>query len=83
MTMAAPYVADDVLTVRGEGGDEFTQTVPADGTQQRETFDGMIAKGLLVVVDTAEPERAPEREPERDASEPGVETHRPSTRKGH
>jgi len=79
--MAAPYVANDVLTVRGEGGDEYIQTVPADGTQQRETFDAMIAKGLLVIVDSAEPESAPE--PERAEPEPDVETHRTSARKGH
>jgi len=39
------------VAVRGEGGHEFIQDVPPTGTQRREHFDEMIAKGLLAVID--------------------------------
>lgn len=40
----------ETVLVRGEGGWEFEQDVPAEGTAQRELFDDAIAKGRLVIV---------------------------------
>lgn len=38
------------VRVRGEGGWEFDQDIPAEGTLARGVFDKQIAKGQLVVV---------------------------------
>lgn len=55
--------AGDVITVKGEGGAVWDQTVPADGTNQRELLDTFLASGKLTLVGgeatPAEPEPAP------------------------
>lgn len=45
----------ETVTVRGEGGWEFEQDVPAEGTVQRELFDDAVAKGRLVILSEPEP----------------------------
>jgi hypothetical protein len=43
--------AGTTLRVRGEGGAEWDQDVPADGTTQRELLDDHIAKGRILVLE--------------------------------
>lgn len=42
--------AGTTLRVRGEGGAEWDQDVPDEGTTQRELLDDLIAKGRVIVL---------------------------------
>lgn len=61
-------MSDEVttLTVQGEGGHVFEMDVPSAGTMRRETFDEMLEKGTLKVIDGKVPDTEPEPEPVSD-----------------
>jgi hypothetical protein len=65
------------VRVRGEGGWEFDQDIPAEGTLAREAFDDSIRRGVIRIVGD-DPRDVGDAEPAGDVERPAKSANKAS-----